>query len=93
MLDLIIFSNPLSLLAGCVLGMILRHAIVGLVCSAAGGAILALVLSPEFLSTVSFEWLFANMILPAAAICILLGIVGAVIGIGLKAIASRFLSR
>jgi hypothetical protein len=93
MLGLIILSYPLSLLAGLMLGVILRRAIVGLTCSAAVGAILACVLSLEFLSMVRFQWLFVNMILPAAAICVVLGIVGAGIGIGLKAIATRFRPR
>jgi hypothetical protein len=46
----------------------------GLICLAAVGAILACVLSLEFLSMVSVQWLLANMIVPAAAICIVLGL-------------------
>ena len=93
MLGFIILSYPLSLIVGFVLGALIPRPLGSILWSAAIGAALAAILSLEFLSMVGFQQLFLEMILPASSICAVLGIIGAGISIGVKAIVRRFGSR
>jgi hypothetical protein len=90
MLGFIIFSYPLSLVIGLVLGATVRRPLVSLLWPAGIGVALATLLSLEYLSVISFERLLRGMILPAAAFCAILGIVGAGISLSLKALVRVF---
>ena len=92
MFGFIIFSYPLSLIVGLVLGATIRRPLVSLLWSAAIGVALATFLSLEYVSVISFERLLREMILPAAVFCAMFGILGAAISLSLKALV-RVISR
>ena len=93
MLGFIILSYPLSLLFGLVIGAIIQRALAAFLWSAAVGAALAALLSLEYLSMTGFQQLFVEMILPASAICAVLGIIGAGIAVSVKILARKIRAR
>jgi hypothetical protein len=90
MLGFIVFSYPLSLIIGLVLGAIVRRPLLSILWSAAFGGALAALLSLEFVGMISFERLLREMIIPAAAFCAVLGIIGAGVSLSVKAIVRKF---